>query len=264
MNIKKTIDEEFNKLIASYEVVRSSIDNSPTLKLDKRFDFDVNELIQESYLNMEYVGETIETKAKDILKEYNFKVEDRNFYAYLMREVIRNVVEHSQAKNFSVLLFSNDLKEFSFKVIDNGIGIRKSLNSNPDYDFKDDLTALTFCIRPGITRSYEKDPYRDEEWQNSGFGLYMVSSIVNHIGASEIISGNTKLIIKKGFKQVKESKIKGTEVTITINTKAKINIRETIKNVSIEGNRIALNNDKFAKFAKIKTASKASILLNGE
>ncbi|MBU3208500.1 ATP-binding protein [Clostridium algidicarnis] len=244
--------------------IKSSINNSPTFELDSKIDFDVEELIQESYLNMEYVGETIERKAKDILKTYEFSISIRNFYGYLMREIIRNVVEHSEAKKFSVLLYSNHLKEFSFKVIDNGIGIMRSLNSNPAYSINDDLTALSFCVKPGITRSYKRDPMRDDVWQNSGFGLYMVSSIVSSIGVFEIISGSGKLVLKNGFKEHTSAKIKGTEVTVIINTTIEINISNTIKKVSIEGSKIAECGSSFSEFAKIKTASKASTLLKPE
>ncbi len=261
MNKKNFKNKKTNDLLDVTKTVRSSIDNSPTLKLDKVVDFDVMELVNESHLNMEYVGETIESKARDILGKYGFKIQIKKFYAYLMREIMRNVVEHSEATNFRVGLYSNNLNEFSFKVIDNGIGIKKSLTYNPMYDFTNDLTALAFCVRPGITRSYKRDPFRDDVWQNSGFGLYMVSSIVNDIGYFQIASGNSSLIIKNRFKEFRNSKINGTEVTVTINANIKINIAETITKVSKEGNRIVNTSDRFAEFAQVKTASKASTLL---
>jgi hypothetical protein len=255
------LKEDINYLLDNLSPVKSSIDNSPTFKLDNKIIFDVNELVQESHINMEYVGETIETKARELLAVYRFDLQTRNFYAYLMREIIRNVVEHSEATKFIVMLYSNNQREIAFKVIDNGIGIKKSINTNPSYEVLDDLTALAFCVRPGITRSYKRDPYRDDVWQNSGFGLFMVSSIVEDIGSFEITSGNSKLIFKNGFREFKKGKIKGTEVTVILNTSIKVNVPEVIKRTSKEGSNIAKNSVNYAEFATLKTASKASILL---
>lgn len=123
---------------------------------------------------------------------------------------------------------------------------------------------MAFSIRPGITRSYKRDPYREEVWQNSGFGLYMVSNIINKIGGYfEIASNSARITIKNGFINHSQNKIQGTEVTAVFNTKIKINIAQLIGKVATKGNEIAANNkvSDFSKYAEVKTASKASTLI---
>ena len=241
--------------------VNSCIESGFYLTLDKECVFIVKDLLDESYLNFEYVGETIENKAKALLTQYSINFEDRRFYAYLMREIMRNVVEHSGAKEINLKLYSNENKEFAFKVTDEGIGIKNSLNTNPNYNVSDNQSALAFSIRPGITKSWKRDPNRDEVWQNSGFGLYMVSDIIKHIGRFEIASGNCRLVIKDNFKEYKNFKIKGTEVLVVINRNMKLDVKNVIKEVSIKGNKIANTSNRFSHYAKVKTASKASTLI---
>lgn len=233
-----------------------------TLNLDKQIKFHVEDLINESYQNMEYVGETIERTSKVELERYNLGIKYKNFCAYLMREVIRNVVEHSGSKDFIVSLYSNELSDFGFEVIDEGIGIKKSLNTNPTYSVKDDKTALAFAVRPGITRSWKRDPSRPEVWQNSGFGLYMVSNIINDVrGKFELESGNSRIVVKNGMKEYQNGKIKGTRVSVVFNVKEEIDTVGIVKLISIKGNDYLKSSESFSEYATIKTASKASTLI---
>lgn len=243
--------------------IKSTINPKNVLKMQKYSLFLVDMLIQESYCNMEYVGETIERKCKELLKEFNFSRNINNFCSYLMREIMRNVIEHSEAQVFFLLIYYND-SEFGFKVIDEGIGIKESLSKNPRYNVIDDKSALAFAIRPGITRSYKKDPHRDSEWQNSGFGLYMVSNIVRKLdGRFEIASGNDGIIMKNGFFNHYKNNISGTEVSVIFEIKQQMDTFKLITEIAKQGNQILKNckNNDFLQCATIKTASKASTLI---
>lgn len=243
--------------------IKSSEEPNNILKIQKYSLFLVDELVQESYSNMEYVGETIERKSIELIKKFGFGYATNNFCAYLMREVMRNVIEHSEAKIFLLLIYYND-KEFAFKVIDEGIGIKESLKKNPNYNVVDNKSALAFAIRAGVTRSFKKDPYRDDVWQNSGFGLYMIANIVRKLkGRFEISSGDGKLTIKNGFINHGKDNIDGTEVSVIFDISQKIDTSKLIAETAKEGNENLKNalSDNFAKYATIKTASKASTLI---
>lgn len=232
------------------------------VRIDKAIKFVVKDLINLSYENFEYVGETIERISSSLLMEYKFDIVKRNFYSYIMREMMRNVVEHSDSEELLLLIYNND-DEFGIKVIDKGIGIKKSLNSNPNYRVADDKTAIAFAIRPGITRSWKRDPNRDDVWQNSGFGLYMVSNIINKIGGRfELISGNSGLIFRNGFVEYANCKYKGTEVTVVFNKNIKVDTYKTIQEVSKSGSEyLKKSQNVFAQYAEVETASKASTLI---
>ncbi|MBB6715960.1 ATP-binding protein [Clostridium gasigenes] len=259
------IENKFRKICNDVNIVESLessyiAGNRLTIKL--LCIFDVKELIEKSYEKFEYVGETIEAIALELISKYNYDIVKRNFYSYIMREMMRNVVEHSKAEKFCLALYIGDEDEIAFKVIDTGIGIKKSLNSHPNYNVNDSVTALAFSIRPGITKTHKRDPSIDDMWQNSGFGLYMVSSIGNKLGYFSIISGESELFIKNSIKSYNKRKFKGTEVTVAIKNNIKLNTSILLKEISQQGNELAKNSLMFSRYAEIKTASKASTLLN--
>ncbi|MDM0609499.1 hypothetical protein QTH09_00480 [Clostridium perfringens] len=235
--------------------------NKKILTLDRIYEVMIGKLLSESINNMEYVGETIERYAKDLLKEYISDISLRNFYAYIMREMIRNVFEHSKAKKSYLFIYkSDDNEELGFKVIDNGIGLKKSLNENPNYDIKNHMSAVTLAIKPGISRAYKKDLNRDDIWQNSGFGLYMISSICERYGNFSLSSGNYGINKKNSiidYIPYTKTRIKGTEVTVSIKLDLIEDIPMLLKDISLKGNQMAESN----KFSKIKTASQASTLI---
>lgn len=232
-----------------------------TLKLVEIYKFNVDVLKKESYEKMLYIGEVIEEKSKDILRNFNIDLKIRNFYAYILREIMRNVPEHSESKIYYLACYKSD-NEFAFKVVDKGITIKESLNRNPRFDIYDDKSAVSFAVKPGITRSYKRDPYRDDVWQNSGFGLYMVSSLMKKLGYFELKSGSGKIIVMKDKENdlMSINKIIGTEVLIVIDRRININISETLKELSTKGSELAKNSN-FSSYADIKTASQASTLI---
>ncbi|WP_211135463.1 hypothetical protein [Clostridium paraputrificum] len=222
----------------------------------------IEELEQESLKNMEYIGETIENKAKTILFDIVKDIQIRNFYAYIIREMLRNIPEHSESSKAELNIYMG-INQIAFIVSDEGIGVRESLNKNPKYRMLNDQTAVTFAIRPGITRSYKWDNLRDEMWQNSGFGLYMVSSLMKQLGYFFLQSGDGAIELKGIFKEFpKVKRINGTRVVVIIDTTKKINIPQVIKEISIRGSEEARSSNKYANYADIKTASKASTLID--
>ncbi|HAT4348547.1 ATP-binding protein [Clostridium perfringens] len=248
-------------LDSNVEYIRG-FQNKELLILDRMYKINIEELINESIYNLEYVGETIERDSKDLLRSYIKDIKLRNFYAYIMREMIRNVCEHSKAKEAYLLIYiSEDKKELGFKVIDNGIGLKKSLKENPNYNtINDNKTAVILAVKPGVSRSYKRDPNRDDVWQNSGFGLYMISSICERYGNFYLVSGNFGINIKNSntdYLKYQKTRIKGTEVTVSINLSLIKDIPRLLKEISLKGNETAEANNLY----KIKTASQASTLI---
>ncbi|WP_338912783.1 ATP-binding protein [Clostridium perfringens] len=256
----KELERDFS-LDSNLEYIRG-FQNKELLILDRMYKINIEDLINESIYNLEYVGETIERDSKELLRLYIKDIKLRNFYAYIMREMIRNVCEHSKAKEAYLLIYiSEDKQELGFKVIDNGIGLKKSLKENPNYSTIDDnKTAVILAVKPGVSRSYKRDPNRDDVWQNSGFGLYMISSICERYGNFYLVSGNFGINIKNSntdYLKYPKTRIKGTEVTVSINLSLIKDIPRLLKEISLKGNETAEANNLY----KIKTASQASTLI---
>jgi hypothetical protein len=114
-----------------------------------------------------------------ILTKSEFGSEEFKTYSYCLREIIRNVFEHSGALECYIFgqRWINGQAEIA--VVDSGIGIKSSLGSA--YVINTDEDALNFALRPGISRTNNLSP--DENvYGNSGFGLYVLSNIAASFG----------------------------------------------------------------------------------
>lgn len=115
-------------------------------------------------------------------------------------EVIRNVVEHSHSAEIGYCAqYWPNKDRVEIAIVDTGIGLRRSLAQNRHLDINSDGDALKYAILPGVSgKIYEgvsTDPMDD--WENSGFGLYMNYRLCNEAGDFFICSGNSGLYRKE-------------------------------------------------------------------
>lgn len=115
--------------------------------------------------------------------------------------MLRNSVEHS-TKNcvWICTQYWPSISLTEIAILDNGIGIRKSLTTNIHYkkEINDDETALKMSLLPSITESFgiKQD---NSIWSNSGFGLYIASHLCQKLnGPFLIASGNKALYLCDG------------------------------------------------------------------
>jgi hypothetical protein len=123
---------------------------------------------------------------------------------YSLREILRNGLEHASSPFVWFAGMSWPRRDFvQIAVLDEGRGIKDSLNSNELYHFSDDISAIDAALLPGVTRNANKKLTRTqiEKWhearlehpvefyQNSGYGLYMVSEIARAAGQFTLASG---------------------------------------------------------------------------
>ena len=105
--------------------------------------------------------------------------------SYCFYEVLDNVLTHSEKICGTVLMrYLSDVNRIQILVADDGIGVMKSLRSNPDYANISEEDAVRTCIMDGVT-----------DGKGMGFGLYSTSRLVQNVGVTlEIHSGNSMLV----------------------------------------------------------------------
>ena len=70
-----------------------------------------------------------------------------------MGELIGNVIDHSDARNSGIALFSAHANEFEFVIADCGIGVLQSLSQNPEHaSLGDEGRALQAMVESGVSR----------------------------------------------------------------------------------------------------------------
>ncbi len=223
--------------------------------------------ISSDYLNYEYTDTTLLNEkvnyqavflADTLVGDQPKNVQE--VVQYCFREMMRNVFEHAQIKELWVCgQYWPSRNEAEIAILDEGIGILKSLKTNARIHAESCSEANRLALQPGLSRTIgmKQNPY--DQWQNSGYGLYVASTLCAINGGYFILSSGDKTIFVNGQQQTEYSTNQlGTAICLTIQTKSKKlrNFDETLEEIVREGeNRAQENGEK-----RILTASKVTTI----
>lgn len=183
----------------------------------------VAELKKEAADAYDHVGNVIESKSEDIAKILTRQEEGDlvDTLTFSIREIIRNIVEHSDSKVIEYCAQHWPTKNIvELAILDTGNGIMKGLSTNPHLIIKDERDALHLAMLPGVSGKMYKGvkKRRDDEWQNSGFGLYMTSRICRNGGDFFIVSNDKSIFLDSKSKRDIECNYRGTALRLRIDT----------------------------------------------
>lgn len=222
----------------------------------------VKTLHEESRKDHEHVVDTVERESKrlaSVLSKGNKTLQV--ILTYSIREIIRNAVEHSGAKN---IWFSGQYwptkDRVEIAILDEGMGIRKSLSENPRIQIKSEHDALLLSIEPGVTGKRPTIYNQNDPYANSGFGLFVTSRICIEGGDYSICSGSSALGISSRKPTLYETSFQGTAIRMRLKTTNLQELNGVIPKLIKEGEKLAKNNSN----ASVITASKISTLVINE
>lgn len=205
----------------------------------------VDDLKKEALDKMIPVGEVIEKKCNklsQILLQIHNEDDSTIFsLTYILREIMRNVVEHSKSETLSYCAQywpTQDRAEIA--IMDKGVGICNTLRRNPHLKITDDFNALTLSLMPGISgKSYKGIKLPKGEWTNTGYGLYMVSRICRNYGNFFIGSCNAGIYLGNKNKEKNDFNFGGTIVRLVINPSKIKDMKKVLEEYREEGKVIA-------------------------
>ncbi|MBU17819.1 MAG: hypothetical protein CL725_08970 [Chloroflexi bacterium] len=157
---------------------------------------------------------------------------------YSIREIVRNVVEHSGAERFGICAQHWPSKRrVEVAILDKGIGLRASLSRNPHIDTSDDKKAVNYALMPAVSgKAFKGARQRRGNWINSGFGLYMTNRICRNGGNFFIASGDTGMLLTRGEgKRYYSCAFDGTAVRMTMDTSRLAGLRDALAQYRDEG-----------------------------
>jgi len=152
----------------------------------------IDELTDNATKKNNQIAEVIENEservASIIISAYNKLDEDKANFAkqsisYSLREIMRNSIEHS--RDNKVVIFAQSfprLKRVEIAIMDDGIGIKSTLSEK--FGEISPLEALRLALMPGVSRA-DTSIDTGDKWQNSGFGLYVVSELCKKLPKSQ-------------------------------------------------------------------------------
>ncbi len=122
-------------------------------------------------------------------------------------------------------------------MLDTGIGIRKGIERNPYLKIETERDALHLSLLPGISGKMYKGikERKHDEWQNSGFGLYMTNRICRNGGSFFIVSNDSSVLLSSDGKEDIECNYKGTALRLQIDTNSITKYRDMLSRFRQEG-----------------------------
>lgn len=169
-----------------------------------------------------HIGDLIEEKAEELARILTRNDENLiDTLTFSIREIIRNVVEHSNSDIIEYCAQYWPAKHLvEVAILDTGDGIMKGLSNNPYLKIEKERDALHQALLPGISGKMYKGvkQKKNNPWQNSGYGLYMTNRICKEGGTFTILSNEAGLILNQYDKLDIKSSYKGTALRLQINT----------------------------------------------
>jgi anti-sigma regulatory factor (Ser/Thr protein kinase) len=144
--------------------------------------------------------------------------EEHRFFIYTLREIVRNVFEHSNAENCFICgqRWGNGRVEIG--ILDEGIGIQESLSKS--FRVKDDNQAIKMAIKPGVSSTSHISTDLNQ-YDNSGYGLYVLTEVVASFGKFSIGSNTRRMTITKNNQKIDTSSFAGTYIGIEMDAAPK-------------------------------------------
>jgi hypothetical protein len=191
------------------------------------------------------VGEIIEGNSKRLSAilcgENSGDIHDT--LSYSLREIMRNVVEHSEANQIGMCAqFWPTKHKVEVAIFDRGVGLRATLSKNPHLGIESHKHALNYALMPAVSgKAFKGSRVKQKgHWANSGFGLYMTSRICRNGGSFFIASGDTGMMLTKAKegKSYVPCSYDGTAVRLIIKTDQIQSLTDSLKQYREDGYRI--------------------------
>lgn len=137
--------------------------------------------------------------------------------AYAIREITRNVVEHSGADHYRFAAqWWPTSGHAEIAIEDDGKGLAASFRESGRHIVADDAEALKLAVTPGVTSAFVSK-HSTDEWANSGFGLYMTRGLCGQNGRFTLTSNSATLVAEGGAERIVASYVPGTLVVLRLN-----------------------------------------------
>ena len=191
------------------------------------------------------VGDVIESNSKRLAEmlcgENAGDIHDT--LSYSLREIMRNVVEHSEAKQIGVCAqFWPSKHKVEVAIFDRGVGLKTTLSKNPHLGIESHKHALNYALMPAVSgKAFKGSRIKQRgHWANSGFGLYMTSRICRNGGSFFIASGDVGMMLTKAKegKSYVPCSYDGTAVRLIIKTDQIQSLADSLKQYRDDGFRI--------------------------
>jgi len=161
---------------------------------------------------------------------------------YSIREMMRNVIEHSGAEYIWYCgQYYPSLNRVDIAILDEGAGIYETLTCNKELRIASNLQALQLALSPGVSRVSQKKKRfnEDDEWANSGYGLYATSKLCRRCGNFLLLSKGDSILVGESDVKCYNALFDGTAVHISVSLDRVANFKTSLSAIIREGATLA-------------------------
>ncbi|WP_428428242.1 hypothetical protein [Pararhizobium sp.] len=156
-----------------------------------------------------------------------------------VREMMRNVFEHSQSQSLHYCAqYWPKSKKVEFAITDFGVGIRRALAENPNFRYPSDKEAIECSLWPSVSGKTHLPP-TSQTWGNSGYGLFMTSSLARCGGNFVIVSGSKAIHLTRKNKYNYDTAFPGTAIRMNFAADEIGDVQARLSEFRIEAQRLS-------------------------
>lgn len=193
----------------------------------------------------EYVhhGEVIESEARRIAHILT-RDDDGDItktLTYALREIMRNVVEHGETSHiWYAAQYWPTKSRVEVSILDEGVGLLASLRRNPRLNVDSNQKAIFMALQPGVSGvAKEKRRRSDGDWVNSGYGLFMTSSLCQVGGDFTICSDTDALRLDADAPRFLDCAFQGVAIRMVLDTSKIRDLDSSLSELRDKGQAIA-------------------------
>ena len=162
-----------------------------------------------------------------------------NALAFSVREVMRNVFEHSKCDHlYYAAQHWPKSNKVEFAIIDYGIGVRRGLYQNPNFRTQSNKEAIEWSLLPSVSGTTHIND-RTGRWSNSGYGLYMTSRLARNGGNFVLVSGDQAVHLGPTSKSNYTTSFPGTALRFNLSVERIGDVEARLREFREDGARIA-------------------------
>ena len=160
--------------------------------------------------NWSEVASKVDEEATSLARVLVGRENNSDFRAvsYILREALRNAVEHSGADECYFCAQRWRDGRVQIAILDEGSGIKSTLDGTYE-NLGSHSDAIRLAVQPGVSRIFNK-PESYNLHGNSGYGLYVLSELGKSFGYFALASGDTCYHLNKAGEQHRRASHSGT------------------------------------------------------
>lgn len=203
----------------------------------------VSRIVSEAREEYVHHGEVIEAEANRIAHVLT-RHDDGDItetLTYAIREIMRNVVEHGQTGHiWYAAQYWPTKHKVEVSILDEGVGLLPSLKRNPKLNVDSNQKAIFMALQPGISGvAKERRRRSDGDWVNSGYGLFMTSSLCQLGGDFTICSDSDALRMDAGNPIFQPCAFQGVAIRMVLDTSKIRDLNSSLAELRDKGEAIA-------------------------